>query len=186
MRTFIAVDLSPDIKGKISDLLLRLKRLDSGNIGWIKEHAMHLTLKFLGEIDDAQDEEIRSLMRKITAASRSFRLSVKGTGFFPQGAKSPRVLWVGIVEHPVLLEIQDRLESGLEKLGFPRENRPFHPHLTLGRVKSAARLSGVLAELEKWRDFDFGETEVAHIILMKSTLKPTGAEYTPLEEFRLP
>ena len=185
MRTFIAIDLSADIKEKISDLIRRLKKLEPRNIGWVKEPGMHLTLKFMGEIDDAQAEQVKALMRVVCAA-KSFELTVRGTGYFPPKAKSPRVLWVGILEQPALLDLQSRLDSGLEKLGFPRENRPFHPHLTLGRVKSPGGLSRVLAELEKSVDFDFGAMTVKRIILMKSTLRPTGAEYAPLEEFPLP
>jgi 2'-5' RNA ligase len=185
MRTFIAIDLNPEIKARISDLVRRLKRLDSGKIGWVKETGMHLTLKFLGEIDEGQAESVKSFLREVSGTAKSFGLSVKGTGFFPPAPKSPRVLWAGIVEQPHLLELQDRIESGLEKLGFSRESRPFHPHLTLGRVRSAAGLSGVLAELGKWKDFEFGEMTIRRFILMKSTLLSTGAEYSSLEEFPL-
>jgi len=182
MRTFIAIDLDPEIKKAISDFLRRLKKLGSSNIGWIKEQGMHLTLKFLGEIDDAQVSQVKELMEDTTRSSKTFLLKLKGTGFFPPNSKYARVLWIGTVSEAALLELQERLESRLEGLGFSRENRPFHPHLTLGRVKNPSGLGDIISEFEKAKEAEFGEMTVKRITLFKSTLKPTGAEYTVLHE----
>ena len=182
MRTFIAIDLDPGIKRTLSDFLRRLKKLAPRNISWIREPGMHLTLKFLGEIDESQVSLITRLMNDIGAASAAFPLKLKGTGFFPPQAKIPRVLWIGMEEQPAILDLVENLVSGLERLGFAREERPFHPHLTLGRIKHASGLQEAIAEMEKNRETAFGEMVVDKIILFKSILKPTGAEYSILGE----
>jgi 2'-5' RNA ligase len=185
VRVFIAIDLDPHIKTNLTGFLTHLKNLGRARISWVRQEGMHLTLKFLGEVDEPLLEKVKALLQEVGAVSRPFLLKVRGTGVFPPGARNPRVLWVGVEEDPALGELQARLESSLKKLGFPREDRPFHPHLTLGRVKSPGDLRLVLAELEKRRDDVFGEMMARTIILFRSTLKATGAEYAPLIESRL-
>ena len=112
-------------------------------------------------------------------------MKFKGTGSFPSGMKNPRVLWVRIEDEETLTALQSQLEGELEKLGFPRERRKFHAHLTLGRVKSLFDIKETLSLLEKYRDRNFGEMKVEKISFIQSTLKPTGAEYSILSEFEL-
>jgi 2'-5' RNA ligase len=182
MRAFIAIDLDPEIKKNLLDILRRLKRLAPHNIGWVKEQGLHLTLKFLGEIDEAQTAQIKDLMKAIAGTTKPFSLEMKGTGFFPPESRHPRVLWIGTREQPVLAELQERFESGLEKIGISREARPFHPHLTLGRIKGPFALAEIVAELKKQEAAAFGEMIVDKVTLFKSVLRPTGAEYSILEE----
>ena len=182
MRTFIAIELDPGIKRTLSDFLRRLKKLAPRNISWIRESGMHLTLKFLGEVDEGRVPIVQTLMNDVAAASPAFPLKLKGTGFFPPQAKVPRVLWIGTEEQPAILNLEEKLVSGLERLGFAREDRPFRPHLTLGRVRHASGLGEAIAELEKNRETAFGEMVVTRITLFKSVLKSTGAEYSVLGE----
>jgi 2'-5' RNA ligase len=184
MRTFIAIDLDPEIKKTLS---LLVDELDKGhkNIRWIKPEGMHLTLKFLGEIGREKVPEIENILNIVSKKYRPFLLKFKGTGSFPPGMKNPRVLWVGIEEEETLTALQAQLEAELEKLGFPRERRQFHGHLTLGRVKSLFNLKETLLVLEKYRDRNFGEMKAEKISFIQSTLKPTGAEYSTLSEFKL-
>jgi 2'-5' RNA ligase len=184
MRTFIAIDLNPDIKKALS---LLVDELDKGhkNIRWVKHEGMHLTLKFLGEIDREKVPEIEKVLKTISEKYSSFSLKFKGTGSFPPGMKNPRVLWVGIEEEETLTALQAQLEGELEKLGFPKERRKFHAHLTLGRVKSLFNIRETLSLLERYRDRNFGEMKAEKISFIQSTLKPTGAEYTTLSEFEL-
>ncbi len=184
MRTFIAIDLDNEIKNNLSQLISRLKKC-STNIKWIKQQGMHLTLKFLGEIPPDKVSEVESLLRKVAEKHSHFLLKFKGTGTFPEGNKRPRILWLGIEYNENLKIFQSELESELEKIHFPRENRKFHPHLTLGRVKSHQDLSLTFSELAKDREKDFGEMIVKKITLFKSTLKPSGAEYTIISEHEL-
>jgi len=184
MRTFIAIDLDESIKDCISELL---KKIDKGSksIRWIKRQAMHITLKFLGEIPDRKIPNIESILKNISEKYKAFPLCLIGTDSFPPGRKNPRVLWVGIEKNETLKKLQSHLEAKLEEINFPRESRIFHPHLTLGRVKASHNLEPTLFELEKHRDTSFGEMKVKKITLFKSTLKPSGAEYSVIFESKL-
>jgi len=184
MRTFIAIDLDETIKNAISEFIRKLDRGDK-NIRWIKPQGMHLTLKFLGDITKEKMAGIQTVLNKITKGHPPFQLNLEGTGTFPPGKKNPRVLWIGVKENRTLLEIQSRLENELEKLHFPREQRKYHPHLTLGRVKNPYHLESVLCILDKNKEKEFGDMTVSQITLFLSTLKPTGAEYTKLSEHTL-
>ena len=182
MRAFIAIDLDPEIKRTLSDFLRGLKKLAPRNISWIRESGMHLTLKFLGEIDEDRIPPIRTLMDEMTAASPAFSLKFKGTGVFPPQARTPRVLWIGTEEQPAVFALAEKLVSSLERLGFAREERPFRPHLTLGRIRHGSGIQEAVLELEKNRETAFGEMVVTRITLFQSVLKPTGAEYSSLGE----
>jgi len=185
MRTFIAIALDPVIKKNLSDFLGRLKKLGPKNISWVREEGMHLTLKFLGEIEDAQVSPIKNITGSVSKKYPRFPLTVRGTGFFPANPKYLRVLWVGVEEQPALMGLQRELESELEKLGFAREKRAFHPHLTLGRVRTPSNLSEILEELETNKIAAFGAMTVQKITFFQSQLKPSGAEYTALSESEL-
>lgn len=184
MRTFIAINLDQEIKEKLYFLLLELKRISQG-IKWVKKEAMHLTLKFLGEIKEEKTKEIEATLKTLSQKYSPFPLSLQGTGTFPPGKKSPRVIWVGIEENQSLMSFQADLEDELEKLGFVKEKRPFHPHLTLGRIKFPSHLGGVLSQLEREKETHFGEMVVHKITFFQSILKPTGAEYKLLSEVAL-
>ena len=182
MRTFIAINLNPEIKNTLIHLI---EELDKGhkNIRWVRREGMHLTLKFLSEIGREKVQEIENVLKMISKEYEPFVLKFKGTGSFPPGKKNPRVLWIGIEEEETLRALQSQLEEELEKLGFPREQRKFHPHLTLGRVKSSFNLRETLLLLEKYRERNFGEMKAEKITFFQSILKPTGAEYSVLSEF---
>ena len=184
MRTFIAIDLDEQIKNNISELIRKLDK-GSQNIRWIKPHGMHLTLKFLGEVTQERIGDIESVLKRISKANRPFQIDLVGTGTFPPGTKSPRVLWVGVRRDESLIEIQSTLENELDKIRFPKEKRTYHPHLTLGRVKIPHHLESILSIVEEHREFEFGHMMVRRLTLFLSTLKPTGAEYTILSEFPL-
>ncbi len=183
MRAFIACDLDKSLKEKLEELICRLRRR-GGDIRWVKPEGMHLTLKFLGEIGEETAVKVKNALGVLASRHKPFRLNFQGTGTFPPGHKA-RVLWVGIKESPDLKALQEDLEREMEGLGFPSEERGFHPHLTLGRVKSSLGLGPVIQEFEKEAAAIFGETEVLRLTFFQSTLKPTGAEYSILGEYRL-
>jgi len=180
MRTFIAVDLPEEIKTRISGFIEKIKPLAPRGIGWASLADMHVTLKFLGEVEESRIPEIGAAVREAAAETPSFPLTVAGTGTFPPFSSHPRVLWIGLEESPALQDFQARLENGLEALGFPRETRPFHPHLTAARVKSAG-VSRVL--LDRFIGSDgalFGDMVVREVVVYQSILRPGGAEHRPL------
>ena len=184
MRTFVAIDLNQEIKKGVSQLIEDLKKQSSERRGirWVRPEAMHLTLKFLGEINEEKVAPIRDVLERISEECKPFPLRMKGTGFFPPKSQTPRVIWIGVEEADYLTRLQSLVEQELEILGFPRERRKYHPHLTLGRVKTFSEIRETLLFLEKHRDKNFGEMEVNKITFFRSILKPTGAEYSTLAE----
>jgi 2'-5' RNA ligase len=187
MRTFIAIDLDEEIKNNLISFISELDKLTSGarSIKWVKPEGMHLTLKFLGEISGEKVREIGNALKTISEQYQSFVLKFKGSGSFPPGSRNPRVLWIGIEEEETLKALQFHLEGELEKLGFPREKRKFHPHLTLGRVKTPSHMKEVLSLFEKNKETNFGEMQAKRLTFFQSILKPSGAEYSALSEFEL-
>jgi len=184
MRTFVAIDLDPALKERVSLLVQKLSR-GHPNVKWIDRDGMHLTLKFLGEIGEAQAEEVKDALRTVTARHHPFELGLKGTGTFPPGSRNPRVLWAGFESREELAALQADIEEELSKKGFPREERPFRPHLTLGRVRSSRDIQKTIRELEGWAEFEFGYMGAKTVTFFESTLTPEGARYTALGEFPL-
>jgi 2'-5' RNA ligase len=184
MRTFIAIDLSPEIKGRLAEFVGRLAPLGRG-VKWVTKDAMHLTLKFLGEINETQVAEIESGLRPTASKFNPITLTCRGAGVFPPGSARPRVLWVGVEAGPDLALLQEDIDQCCEKIGFAREARPFHPHLTLGRVKTPADIRAVLEEFDRARTEVFGRMIVQRVTFFRSQLRPSGAEYSVLGEFPL-
>lgn len=184
MRTFIAIELDKTIKDTVSALI---QKLDTGgrNFRWVKPQGMHLTLKFLGEVSEDKITEVKSVLGSIAKDYSRFPLSLKETGTFPPAARVPRVVWIGIEKNEFLQNIQARVEKELHNIRFPKEKRKYHPHLTLGRVKGLQNIETVMETLNQNKEAEFGRMTVNKITLFKSTLKPTGAEYTILSEFCL-
>ncbi len=184
MRLFIAINLPEGIRQALWETAepLRAARYP---IRWVAAASLHLTLKFLGEVDPAREEVIARGMAAAVEGAKPFTLPVSGFGAFPS-VQRPRVVWVGLEPVPPLELLQHRLEQEMERVGFPTEGRPFHPHLTLGRVKRDARqsaLSGLATDLDSL--VYEAETLVESVDLMQSTLTPQGARYTLREAVTL-
>lgn len=184
MRAFIAVDLEPQIKEALGSLVgdLRATRAD---IRWAGGGGMHLTLKFLGPIDESQALRVKEILKDVAGRHQAFPLRLEGTGAFPTET-NPRVLWVGFAAEPELLALQSDIDTALEAEGFEREKRGFTPHLTLGRVKGPERVAKAMAELAKHREASFGAMTVRKVALFESLLRPEGAEYRIVSEVELP
>jgi len=183
MRTFVAIDLEPELKRVLEDLIRKLKRTGA-DVRWSGAEGMHLTLKFLGEVEPAAVPLVEQTVGAAASKHSRFPLTLRGSGTFPPG-RSPRVLWVGIAEVSPLIDLQKAVEAGLDGVGYPPETRPFHPHLTLARVRGGARIQEAVTELETYRETVFGEMTVRKITLFQSLLKPLGAEYKVVREFEL-
>ena len=178
-RSFLAVELSEQIQERIRTVQEGLKGKVEG-VRWVRPEGIHLTLKFLGEVDP---DRIEDIVRKAEEAVREmgpFTIRIRGCGGFPN-TKNPRVIWIGVEDQNGLLrELQARAERELEALGFEREQRDYTPHLTVGRLRSGKRREGIAQALRDMGDSDLGTMEIGHITLFRSLLKPTGAEYTKL------
>jgi 2'-5' RNA ligase len=176
VRLFVAVELSQDIKrvlARAQGSLAEFGRM----VRWARYEQMHLTLKFLGEVADDRVEQVCSSIESAALGSSPFQLGTRRAGCFPPGGKA-RVVWVGLAEESgELMDCQRRIEEALEQVGFPRERRPFSPHLTLGRVKddkSGGRLRDAVAALA----IPEVRQTVDSVVLVKSDLLPQGARYT--------
>lgn len=182
MRTFIAVEIEPSIKEKISSLVGEFGKTGA-KVSWVKKESIHLTLKFLGEVEEKKIKEVSEKLKLIASKIKPFRIKVEGTGWFPEKGSSPRVLWIGIKYHEQMKILWEEIEKELEKTGFRKEVRGFSPHITIGRVKGNGSIHKVLEVLRKSMTHTFGEMEVKRVILFQSILKPDGAEYIPIEKF---
>jgi len=184
VRAFIAVDIGDDIRGRLDELQRKLKKVHAG-VRWVKPRSMHLTLVFMGDVPREQIDSIKQVLDRACDGRPPLDLAAAGTGFFGK-ATSPRVIWAGIAECPALVKLQHRIAEGLLDAGIAFDDKPFSPHLTLGRVKAIDQHTGsLLQKLEKYRDVDLGEARIDHVELIQSTLTPHGAEYTTLHRVAL-
>ncbi len=176
MRTFIAIELDDAIRSALEAVRQRTG-LSGRSIRWVRPASIHLTLKFLGDIDPRSIPDVTACMRHASRGVEPFIFRVEGLGCFPD-ARRPRVFWAGVDEPSgILSSLQSRLEEELQGSGFRKEARAFRPHLTLARFKG--RVEGASSQVLTGRDL-FGEQEAAGIILFQSELRPSGAVYTPL------
>jgi len=183
MRTFIAIELPSQFTSQI-DQLQQALRQTKADVSWVKPQNVHITLKFLGEVNEEKIEEVYRATEKSVAGVTNFQVSLKGLGGFPN-MKRPRVIWVGLEKgKEVLAQLGPKVEEGFSKIGFPKENRPFTPHLTIGRVKSPKNLELLASEIGK-TSFKTEEFVVKEVVVMKSTLHPAGSIYTPLKKVLL-
>lgn len=183
IRSFVAIELPEEAKKGLARLRKGLERDEHRFVKWVDPGGMHLTLKFLGNIPSRQATEIAETMGKAVQGISSFHLEISGLGAFPN-LKQARVLWVGVGgELDQLSSLQQKIDSALAALGFPKEERPFVPHLTLARIRegaSAPERKG-FGELVGSSSFeDKYPVEVEAIRLMRSQLTPAGALYTCL------
>jgi 2'-5' RNA ligase len=183
MRTFIAVELTEEFKKKIEEVQTPLKRLGT-DVSWVKPGNVHATLKFLGEVSEDKIEKVFGGAEKALEGIKGFKLSLKDLGCFPNMRK-PRVVWIGVEKGKEELSIMaGKIEQEMENIGYPKENRGFSPHLTIGRVKSSKNIEK-LAEQIKKTSFQTEEIEIKEVVVMKSQLNPAGAVYTPLKKIPL-
>ncbi|RMG55221.1 MAG: RNA 2',3'-cyclic phosphodiesterase [Acidobacteria bacterium] len=179
IRSFICIELPERLRHRIGEIQAELKTY-AAHVSWVRPQNIHLTLKFLGHIEPHRIPEILGAIRPMVTRHPPFTLVPEGRGVFPH-TRSPRVFWLGIRDDSgVLSALQEEIERTLEPLGFPREKRPFTPHLTIGRVRLYRKPKDLTP---KFLALEFSEPafEVDHITLMRSDLKPTGAIYTPLD-----
>jgi len=179
IRAFIAIEIDPAIITRLTALQQQW-RCAEAPVTWSRPEGLHLTLKFLGNVPEERLPSITETLARIAHAHFPFVLRVEGVGGFPT-LKRPRVLWAGIGEGSAPATMLAReIETALEALGFPRESRPFNPHLTLGRVKAPDGLARLLALMTPLIDAPFGEMQAQAVSLMRSELSPHGAKYTEL------
>lgn len=178
MRTFLAIELPEQIRRKV-DRFIGEEKKNRLPIKWVKFENLHITLKFLGEIDDKKKQEILPALEETGNNKRSFQMNLEGIGCFPHPG-NPRVLWIGVkLGHELLIDIAGELEEKLSQYGFKMEKR-FHGHLTIGRIKKFCKVDDILTKTYKSEVFP-----VTAITLFKSALTPQGPIYEALDKFNL-
>ena len=184
IRSFIAIELSPPLRHHIEKIQNELKSATT-DVRWIRSEGIHLTLKFLGAIDEQRVDEIGDRIEKCLADETIFTVTVGSLGAFPN-REHPKVIWLGIEDkRGVLQNVQQTIDTRLTSLGFTAEKRTFSPHLTLGRIKSPKGKRTVSQRLATMGECACVTFDVTEIFLFKSDLKPSGAVYTKLKSFAL-
>ncbi|TWT41145.1 2'-5'-RNA ligase [Phycisphaerae bacterium RAS1] len=184
MRCFIAIDLPPPLKNPLIRLL-RQNAARSRGLRWSSESQLHVTLKFLGEIDAARVDEIRPLLAAIAAGCPPFPLQLGDLGCFPT-PRDPRVLWCGLLdESRGLSDLAGRVELSLAGLGFEPERRPFAAHVTLARVKAPEGGRTVRSVIESQAALAAVSAPVTELTFFESQLSTQGARYRVIDAFRL-
>lgn len=181
LRAFIAIELSPEIRNKIKEISTSLQeKLKDEPIRWVSPDNIHLTIKFLGEVSLAHLEELKKMLAEEGNRHSTFEIEVGKLGAYPNNQR-PRVIWIGVSPPSELINIQRRIEDQVKHLGAAGEDRPFSPHLTLGRAARQANLSQILKTgqiVEAYQIGVLGVMQVKSIHLFKSDLRPGGAVYT--------
>ena len=185
MRVFCAVELPDELRSRVAERVRRL-RADFPDVraSWERPEKLHITLKFLGDVEPARVEDLSRAAARAVSNVEPFELTIDEQGAFPPHGQ-PRVLWLGIVDASGRLAfMQQELETECAAANFPRESRPFKPHLTLARIRSPQG-ARELAAAHRATAFEPQRFKVSELVLMRSELSPQGSRYTPLSRQRL-
>jgi len=190
-RSFIAIELPASVRQRLNEVELQLQtrcgEMARRVVRWTPVGNLHLTLKFLGDVPSQQMPALIALLQEESANHATFDLLVSGLGVFPN-PRRPRVVWVGCDGGPALGDLVKALDCQTARLGFAREERPFLPHLTLGRVADGAReedLMVLVRALSETQVAELARVPVEVIHLFRSDLRPAGPIYTTLGQFAL-
>ena len=184
IRAFIAIELNKKIQDELAKIQNEIKA-SGALVKWVKPENIHLTLKFLGNIDTDLITKIKDILNDLSSKHEVFTMKLNKVGAFPK-PRNPRIIWVGQEDGQVKIKsIAEELEENLSKIGIPKEEKPFHSHVTLGRVKSPLnrfKLAEALTSKEKIPELSFA---VDRIVLFKSTLTSQGPIYEAIAEVNL-
>lgn len=186
LRVFYALELLADVRERVAQHIARL-RVDAPHIkaNWERAEKLHVTLKFFGEIKTECIEALQNAAERAVIGVAPFELTLKEAGVFPP-RRAPRVFWLGITDNSDrLAQLQRRLEDEAEREKFPREQRPFHPHITIARLHTPDARGRDLAQLHIDLGFEPITFPVREIVIMRSELSPQGSRYITLSRHRL-
>ncbi len=177
IRTFIAVDTSESIRAQLEKLQQSLAR-STDDVRWVEPKTVHLTLNFLGEVDERDVYAVCKSVEAAVAETPPFEMTVAGVGAFPNAAR-PRVIWAGVRQgSQELTAIHDAIDDALEGQGYPREARAFTPHFTIGRIRRTMPNPQLQNALEKRGNWEAGSFRVSEILVMASDLSSEGPTYS--------
>ncbi|MGC1377593.1 MAG: RNA 2',3'-cyclic phosphodiesterase [Anaerolineales bacterium] len=180
LRAFIAIEIPQEIKRQIAGQTAELRRMVGSSVRWVTPENIHLTLKFLGEISPTNIDLLAQALKTEVGQHLSFEMNVNGLGAFPN-VRRPRVIWIGLDAPPDLTRLQHHLETTTARLGYISDDKPFSPHLTIGRVReqlSSDESQALRSALESAKVGALGKFTVKSVHLFQSELKPAGPIYT--------
>jgi 2'-5' RNA ligase len=180
VRLFVAIDLPPQIRSALAEFVKQLHAI-APQAKWVRTENLHVTLKFLGWADEVKLPALENMLNTVRSAN-PVSLEFRGLGFFPNQQR-PRVFWVAMQSSANLQTIAADIDHAAHKLGFPLDDRPFTPHLTLARFEPPRMPPKLTSAAAENASRDFGSFSTAEFRLIESRLKPAGAEYTTLRSF---
>ena len=180
MRLFIAIEIPEHIRSAFASLLKEFRAF-APQLKWVRAENLHVTLKFLGETDPSKLDPLQNVLSAVRSTA-PVNLEFRGLGFFPN-EKRPRVLWAGMEASANLKTLAADIDQTVHRLGFPLEERPYTPHLTLARFSLPAIPPKLLQAFNEKNSQSFGSLGTRQFHLIESKLKPTGAEYTTVQSF---
>jgi len=184
IRSFIAINLPEELKESLGEFQARLKKAQA-DVKWVRPASLHITLRFLGYLSPEEVEKASKALEKVAQIFSPFTIQLEDYGTFPERGR-PRVIWVGISQgKDQLAQISQQLEKELKKFNFPPADKPFAPHLTLGRIKTGKNLNKLIEYLDKEGKRIYGKFPAKSIILYKSELRPEGARYSVIKQVGL-
>jgi 2'-5' RNA ligase len=179
IRAFLAVKSSPEVRQSAQRVIAEFAEVPLGGskVKWVEPEQSHITIKFFGDIAPEATSAICRNVQSVLEDVESFQIDVKGVGAFPD-LRRPRTIWAGVDQGADrMVDLATRIEAAMEPLGYPREHRRFHPHLTLGRLRGrgvAAELGDRISDLA---DSPFGRIQVTELVLLSSELARSGPVY---------
>ena len=180
MRLFTGIDLPEDVMDVLERLLARFR--PAAHLKWSPAYNMHVTARFIGEWPEARLPELNDALAKVPPRP-AIRVDLRGLGWFPN-PRRPRVFWAGVEAGPELAQLAHDINTALEPLGLPRDERPFSPHLTLARIKQPVPLEKLHQIIESMESTDFASFLADRFYLYHSQPGSAGSIYTKLSEFR--
>ena len=182
IRAFIALPLPSSVKKEFAAIQAQLRE-SQADVKWDTPEKFHITLKFLGDTEAAQAISIAGELQNSIGSLPGFEVSYNSLGTFPNAIR-PRVVWIGTQQNAHVVELQERVERVCESFGFAKEDRPFHSHVTLGRVRGSHNLNRLTAKINSIT-FQPLIARCTEVHIMRSELKPAGSVYTLLNSIPL-
>ncbi|HEV2298970.1 MAG TPA: RNA 2',3'-cyclic phosphodiesterase [Candidatus Acidoferrales bacterium] len=180
MRLFVALDVPEETHDALASLIHQFSEVCRG-ARWVRAEGVHVTLKFIGETEEARLSEIKGKLAEVSSAG-AIEFAFRQFGFFPN-ERRPRVFWVGMKADESLAELAGQIDAKLQSLGIPHEEKDFRPHLTLARFNSLEGLPKLREMIQGHATRELGRTTAREFHLYQSVLKRSGAEYTRLASF---
>jgi len=188
VRIFCAVELPEDVRARVAAHVALLREATARaalKISWERPEKLHLTLKFLGEVEIGRVEALTRAATRAAGVGGKFELTLREAGTFPPRGNA-RVLWLGLHDETGrLAQLQERLEAECERENFPREARAFRPHITVARIRMPNAAARQLATLHRETNFAPASFDVTEFVVMQSELGAGGSRYTPLSRHEL-